>query len=481
MAQPIATIAKAECEAEAKLPEDSASSTIAAAASPIGLPGETIKSIPTLRRSGVTGDEFTDPILDTPTRGQSSPLVPELPPNKPLTTPAIGEVAMPRMAPEIAGSNIDAPPARASPVQPLNVQTVDASTERLQPRALVPELPASLTAPAIADIAMPRMAPGIGGFNIHPPAPKASPVQRDVAVDDIRARRLLNSELVASPPIQPRMGIAGLDESSLVFNLLTVIALVGLTLLALRGDPGKQVHDQSPAAIPMHEGLPGAATSAHPALVVTQSQKGFANEPLPLGVWVKDGSGGETVTIAGLAKGTDLSLGTPQGAAGWLLSARDLDKTFVGPPKNFVGVMDAKVELSSARGQLLDSQVIRLEWIEKTEEGLLPALAPADPTAVVPPLNSEQIAALIKLAEDLLGHSDIATARLLLERAAIAGNAQAALELGLTFDQSFLALSGTLRVSPPDTAQARAWYERALKLGSTEASRHLQQLANTPK
>jgi hypothetical protein len=428
MAQPIATIAKAECEAEAKLPEDSASFTIAAAASPISPPGEAIKSIPTLRRSGVTGDEFTDAILDTPRAGpQSSPLVPELPAN---TLP---------------------------------------------------------TAPAVADVAMPRMAPGVGGFNIDPPAPRADPVEREVAIKSMQGRLLLKPELDRQP-LEPRRNVvAGIDDASLVFNLLmAVIAIVGLVLLGFHDQAGEQVPTPPSAVMPLNQALSGVAAWAHPALVVTQSQKGFANEPLPLGVFLKDGSGGETVAIAGLAKGSDLSLGTSQGAAGWLLSARDLDKAFVGPPKNFVGVIDAKVELSSASGQLLESQVIRLEWIEKTEEGLkreaglLPALAPADPTVVVPPLNSEQIAALIKLADDLLGQGDIATARLVLKCAAIAGNAQAALELGLTFDQSFLARSGTLGVSP-DTAQARAWYERALKLGSTEASRHLRQLANTPK
>jgi hypothetical protein len=447
---------------ESKLPEDAASFPIAAAASPIP-PGETIKSIPTLRRSGVTGDAFTDPILDTPRAGpQSSPLVPELPAN---TLP---------------------------------------------------------TAPAVADVAMPRMAPGVGGFNIDPPAPRADPVEREVAIKSMQDRtcgfpasgsptgfvlrhtkqitdrkrhlRGVSSSFASlkpeldRQPLEPRRNVvAGIDDASLVFNLLVaVIAIVGLVLLGFHDQAGKQVPTPPSAVMPLHQGLSGVAASAHPALVVTQSQKGFANEPLPLGVFLNDGSGAETVAIAGLAKGSELSLGTSQGAAGWLLSARDLDKAFVGPPKNFVGVMDAKVELSSASGQLLESQVIQLEWIEKTEAGLkreaglLPALAPADPTVVVPPLNSEQIAALIKLADDFLGQGDIATARLVLKCAAIAGNAQAALELGLTFDQSFLARSGTLGVSP-DTAQARAWYERALKLGSTEASRHLRQLANTPK
>jgi hypothetical protein len=51
--------------------------------------------------------------------------------------------------------------------------------------------------------------------------------------------------------------------------------------------------------------------------------------------------------VAGLAEGIELSLGTPQGSTAWLVSARDLDKTFIGTRQDFVGVMDATVTLGS--------------------------------------------------------------------------------------------------------------------------------------
>jgi TPR repeat protein len=65
----------------------------------------------------------------------------------------------------------------------------------------------------------------------------------------------------------------------------------------------------------------------------------------------------------------------------------------------------------------------------------------------------------------------------LLKRAANAGNAQAALELGMTFDPASLVERGVVG-SAPDVAQARAWYERAMELGSTEASRRLEGLVS---
>jgi TPR repeat protein len=128
----------------------------------------------------------------------------------------------------------------------------------------------------------------------------------------------------------------------------------------------------------------------------------------------------------------------------------------------------------------LDRQVIRFEWVQKKQERLMPTLGPPAPTPGLAPLDPVQIAGLINLGRDLLKHGDVESARFLLKRAAIAGNAQAALELGLTFDATVLVQSGVLGIGS-DVDQAREWYERAIKLGSTEASRHLERSASMPK
>jgi hypothetical protein len=142
------------------------------------------------------------------------------------------------------------------------------------------------------------------------------------------------------------------DDLSFVLNLLATVTLIGLPLLAPRDNAGTHVREQPGDMMPVRDGSSVARTS--PALVVTASQKSYVNEPLPLGMWLKNGSGKETVTIAGLAEGTELSLGTSRGLAGWVLSGGDLDKTFVAPPRNFVGVMNPTVKLSSAGGELLE-------------------------------------------------------------------------------------------------------------------------------
>jgi hypothetical protein len=344
---------------------------------------------------------------------------------------------------------------------------------------------APLPSPALSPIAPPPtgppMAPGVGGFNIDPPVPRASPVEVEVAIAHTRRQALPNLNPVPQAPIRAqRMAlIAEGGQSSFIPRLLAVIAIASVILLMFREETRKQLNDFLEVARSSYK-VSSAETSAHQPRLVVENQKGFANEPLPLGISVKDGLGVEILTVAGLAEDIELSLGTSQGSTGWLVSARDLEKTFIGTRQDFVGVVDATVTLRSSLGERLDRQVIRFEWVQKKQERLIATLAPPAPTAGLPPLDPVEIASLIKLGRDLLKHGDVESARFLLKRAASAGNAQAALELGLTFDGTVLVQSGVLGIGS-DVGQAREWYERAIKLGSTEATRHLERLASMPK
>src|SRR5262245_34620229 len=282
------------------------------------------------------------------------------------------------------------------------------------------------------------------------------------------------------PAQSPMMARDG--KSLLVFKFAVTIGIAAVGVLAFPNVTRQWVGEIPRLIEPSHDGSK-LRPSPYPARLVIENQVGAANEPLPLGTSLTGGSGEETVTLAGLAEGTELSLGTSLGAAGWLVSARDLDKTFVGAPLNFVGAMDATVHLRSASGQLLDHQTIRFEWIEKNKKddvGSTPAPAPSESAPILPPLSDEQVAALIIRGQELLSLRDVGSARLLLKRAALAGNAHAALAFAKTFDQAFLAEWGVLGLAP-DAAQAREWYDRANKLGATEASRHLERLARMPQ
>ncbi len=81
--------------------------------------------------------------------------------------------------------------------------------------------------------------------------------------------------------------------------------------------------------------------------------------------------------------------------------------------------------------------------------------------------------ALLKRAKGMLAVGDIASARLLLERAADAQEAEAALMLATTYDPQVLGTQD-MRSITPDPAMARAWYQKAAKLGSADALRRLQ-------
>ena len=254
---------------------------------------------------------------------------------------------------------------------PIDDSFLSASNAEPESSGVVPELSrtAASTFPTIADVATPPMAPGIGGFNIDPPTPRTSPVAGAAALDEIRS--LLEPKPIARPPLRAeslradgKPNIVPIDRSSFLFNILGIIAIVSLMSLALTDQVQKQASDISRAVTPSHE-ITSAGASTNLGRLTVENQKGVVNEPLPLGVSLKGALDGETVTVAGLAQGTELSLGISKGPAGWLLSARDLDKTFVGARDGFLGVMDAKVNLHSASGQLLDSQLIRFEWTEK--------------------------------------------------------------------------------------------------------------------
>ena len=85
---------------------------------------------------------------------------------------------------------------------------------------------------------------------------------------------------------------------------------------------------------------------------------------------------------------------------------------------------------------------------------------------------------LVYRGTDLLKSGDVASARLVLQRAAEAGSASAALMLGTTYDPLTIQQLGTIGVVP-DVAQARHWYEKAAALGSEAAPQRLAKLANT--
>jgi hypothetical protein len=107
------------------------------------------------------------------------------------------------------------------------------------------------------------------------------------------------------------------------------------------------------------------------------------------------------------------------------------------------------------------------------------APAAAAPVAAPPArkLDADELATLMNRAKLLLAAGDIPSARLLLERAADAQDANATLMLARTYDPEVLGTKDARNVMP-DPAMARAWYQKAARFGSTDAQRRLAQLPN---
>jgi TPR repeat protein len=169
--------------------------------------------------------------------------------------------------------------------------------------------------------------------------------------------------------------------------------------------------------------------------------------------------------------------------------------------------------LYTADGATLVTTFVRLTWaslqsdsaavVVATRTAAPPpaavAPAPPQPQAMAPPsqdaaavdtpqaraeptqeLSPNEVAALVRRAQELLASGDLQAARVLLKRAADAQNARAALLLAKTFDPITLRQLSTADPGP-DLAQARNWYQRAKEWGSPEAQRQLDALASFPR
>ena len=208
-----------------------------------------------------------------------------------------------------------------------------------------------------------------------------------------------------------------------------------------------------------------------PRLDANQEPPRGAGELFPLGVSVHDASNGVTLVIGGLASGATLSAGRMAGDNTWRLTASDLNNVMIQPPRNFAGAMDLTLELQMADETVSDRRSLRFEWAA-------PAVAEfMTPGNAIDHLDPNEIASSLRRADALIARGDVAAARLVLRRAADAGDAHGAMTLAGTYDPSVLEKLGVHGVVPDLTA-ARRWYEKAEKFGAAEATRRLELLAS---
>jgi len=91
------------------------------------------------------------------------------------------------------------------------------------------------------------------------------------------------------------------------------------------------------------------------------------------------------------------------------------------------------------------------------------------------PLSQDEIETLLKQGNDFVSLGDFASARILFERIAEAGDARGAFAYAATYDPIVLSNIGA-KGATPDIAKAREWYAKAQDLGATDARARLDAL-----
>jgi len=312
-------------------------------------------------------------------------------------------------------------------------------------------------------------------------------IKRDVVIDRFRVPRSLEPTMLPEPSPASR--------SSSTFGMLIGLggAIAGVTVVALLvvgelpgrpAAPANRPAEQAAGSVgvgtlqPAAQEAPAASARTSPQLVIRARAPAAVGDVIPLDIALVNAENADAVVLYGLPAGSNITSGRPLGLNGWRLLAFDLGNAAVRPPAGFVGGADVTVELRRGN-RTIERRALHLEWTRSPTSAATSAVpATAIMSASTRRLPPDEVSVLVKRGEDLVANGDLAAARLLLQRAAEAEDASAALALAATYDPVVLEQRPIQGVAA-DAALARAWYEKAKKFGSAEASRRLDVLATS--
>jgi hypothetical protein len=292
--------------------------------------------------------------------------------------------------------------------------------------------------------------------------------------------------------------------------LVMTLAIAAMTSLAIHSlmpqENVRVVADQGsgvPSCVDANQkavtGQADPAPQPRPRLVLQQHNLYTSGDVIPLGLQIDGETTSAALEIRDLPPGTTLSVGRPLGTGQWRVPAGDVGSALVHPPAGFSGTLQFAAELRLANDAIADSGEFRLQWPraptqpaanQSTAEAVdrststtkqlatsTPAARNTDHHVAVSPSDRDQIELLIALSQKFMSQGDVATARILLRRAAEVGDARAALALGATYDPVMLAIVRARGVAA-DLSLARDWYKKASDFGSQEAEDRLKLLTS---
>ncbi len=238
-----------------------------------------------------------------------------------------------------------------------------------------------------------------------------------------------------------------------------------------------------PTSIPAP--IPVSATAASEAEArVIETRPG---RPLALGALLPLGSA-SYILLRGLPEDAELSAGRHTGPGTWMVKDTDVAKLILTLGDNANGDYPTEVYLLGSEQGLQARRHLILR-VDTSPQIYAAGLALGWPTAfmdtdaapepvhtpVHAPAAPAETTALYDRAQHLLADGEIAGARRLLEELAEGGEADAAYELALTYDDEVLVKAG-LRDIDGDAAIAETWYTRAATKGHAAAARRLNTL-----
>ncbi len=249
---------------------------------------------------------------------------------------------------------------------------------------------------------------------------------------------------------------------------------------------------------------------ADPTIAV-QPIAGVSGAPIALALQIDPIPGiDSSLVISGLPEGAGLSAGIETSRGSWLVDAASLPDLHLFTPLGTTGSYDLRVQLVAADGKVVDSKVLPVSLSPgsagpatslasqqpKDQSRVADSHGPADvanksnddvavapsetgqlaqasaPATAMPftPITSIDPNVIVNQADTLLERGDIETARTLYEQAANAGNAEAALKAGMTYDPLYLnAEAAAIGQSNAEPGTSLVWYARAIGLGSQDA------------